>query len=188
MLTAQHCVKTEAGEWMNLSSVTWEYFGLGDSISPMEISVPVAQVFTSDDSYQNTRAADWAFIRLSNPISDGMGYLGMVSPERLSGLSAEHVTVAGYAADLDTGALITMDWGCKIASLGSGVLQHHCKTWHGDSGSPIIVSDGPLKGGIVAVHAYGTYNGEKSLGLGGGPTTAQFYATWKKLRAEEEGK
>lgn len=189
VLTAQHCLYDENGKQRpGLVNVQWESFELDRSqgLVPQSITVPVSQWTTSSSQWHSTWSGDWALLEIKTMIHKNIGYLDLVRPDDLPKILQlqRRVAIAGYSADIDDGEFITMDWGCAVVSSANGILNHQCKAWKGASGSPIVISEGPQKGSIAAIHSFGRSD-DQNHRQGGGPTTEQFYAEWKKLVVQQ---
>lgn len=67
---------------------------------------------------------------------------------------AAQVFIAGYSGDLNSGAYLTMDWGCALdrAEFGQTIVNHNCSTYKGSSGAPVIHLDAELKPTVVALN------------------------------------
>lgn len=64
------------------------------------------------------------------------------------------VFIAGYSGDLNSGAYLTMDWGCALdrGKFGDEVVDHNCSTYKGSSGAPVVHLDKNLRPTVVALN------------------------------------
>jgi V8-like Glu-specific endopeptidase len=186
VLTAQHCIFDENGESRGSFTVHWQYLDLDrySGLETKEIAVNVVRWTTSSGRWKSSWSNDWALLVLESPLTEkprDFGWLAPLEPQLLPE-PGERLAVAGYSGDIDEGEYITMDWGCPVVSTTQGILNHHCKAWKGASGSPIVMSEGPNKGRIVAVHSFGNIDDHTR---GGGPSTSNFFDTWYSLAAQQ---
>jgi uncharacterized membrane protein/V8-like Glu-specific endopeptidase len=185
VLTAQHCVYDEFGKPFGPMQVRWEYFQRDSKRGIVNAAkvVNVTRWQTGRRHWKQGWDYDWALLELDAPIAKDWGYLTLLPPEELA-KTPGRISIAGYSGDIDHGEFITMDWGCAVRdSKLRGVLEHACKTWSGASGSPVIVSEGPFKSRIVAVHSFGRHSEGRH---GGGPSVSQFYDTWRSMLASQK--
>lgn len=126
--------------------------------------------------------ADWALLE-TNRRSE-VGWLGAADPTEVEPRDLR-VAVAGYSGDLNDGALITMDWGCR-AALRDGMLLHLCRTWKGASGSPVIaVNRHDMRGFVIGVHAQGPV-GRASDGVRIAAADPELFKTIRSIRARQD--
>ena len=77
-------------------------------------------------------------------------------------LVGDRLVVAGYSGDLNNGSLITMDYGCPLMRTGDWI-DYKCATFHGASGSPILLANGPYRlTHVVGVNSCGSGRTEQS--------------------------
>ncbi|MBL4672875.1 MAG: trypsin-like peptidase domain-containing protein [Arenicella sp.] len=64
------------------------------------------------------------------------------------------VFIAGYSGDLNSGAYLTMDWGCTLdrKKFGDDVVDHDCSTYKGSSGAPVVYLDENLRPTVVSLN------------------------------------
>lgn len=107
---------------------------------------------------------DWALLQLDHNPSASQDYLiadDSFDPSRKgsrwSPALASKLYLAGYSSDLNDGRFITLAAGC---SFGKAIEYHnaihHCPSWKGASGSPVIVKHG--KAGHEAYHVIGVHD------------------------------
>lgn len=71
-------------------------------------------------------------------------------------MSGDGIAVGGYSGDLNDGALISLDYGCRLR-LSTPFLAYNCATFGGASGSPVISlkPGSPSLGKVIGINACG---------------------------------
>jgi hypothetical protein len=115
---------------------------------------------------------DWAILELDRHPS-GLGFFDVLDGAtfrmvpvpgvyRGGELVGDRLVVAGYSGDLNNGSLITMDYGCPLMRTGDWI-DYKCATFHGASGSPILLANGPYRlTHVVGVNSCGSGRTEQS--------------------------
>ena len=182
-LTNAHCVTSfdqegdtgiPKGEWSILQGdIRLVFDGL---YAPDQVRV-TGVTFNGGDRWivaqDNDFSDDWAILNLDrHPV--GRGWFGVAET---APLESEHVFVPGHSGDLNDGRFITVQWNCYgYATEEEPIFHHVCKTSSGSSGSPILMSSGPLKlDYIVGLNAFGPVDEtDDNAGPRGGPSVEQF--------------
>jgi hypothetical protein len=147
---------------------------------------------------------DWAILELDRQpagfdhfeVLDGLTFRSTPVPGVYRGdeLVGDRLVVAGYSGDLNQGRLITMDYGCPILREGSSI-EYQCATFHGASGSPILLANGPYRlTHVVGVNACGSADRTEQswrnyrtrndlIGNASGTPSESFIAPLLRLRA-----
>ncbi|WP_419809890.1 trypsin-like peptidase domain-containing protein [Sphingomonas sp.] len=195
ILTNRHCATTQNGEGAvlapNAFTVEWRYAVAGDTDMRTGVTTSrVAKVVTTSlaERLSPRSINDWAFLVTREKVGAD-GWLRLADPVRVARAGEFRIALAGYSADLNQGSEITMDWGCRARWLDNSIF-HRCHMWSGASGSPIVAVDGAFaRDEIVGVNAadYGDLQSGSQEGLRVGPASAEMYATWLRLRAEQRG-
>lgn len=108
-------------------------------------------------------ADDWAILVLKNDRKNKLpgSYLNTLTDlttaaedEVFTARESADVFIAGYSGDLNSGAYLTMDWGCALdrQKFGDEVVDHNCSTYKGSSGAPVVHLDKNLKPTVVALN------------------------------------
>ncbi len=93
----------------------------------------VIELHVSPEYLRGDDNSDWAILRLSSPIGDSHGWLGIVPSK-----AEEHVTLAGYSGDIREGHIATIDRTCRTFVEEWDVVTHNCDNWYGASGGPLF--------------------------------------------------
>ncbi len=152
MLTAAHCVY-DKGEVQ--SNFTYFYPNLINNVyvdrSWMEF------IWAGTREPDKARGDDWAIIRLSEPLGDTYGWMGVDAAEH------DVITNVGYASNFKLGKTAGIHAGCKVTERRATTFLHDCDNGRGASGGPIFIMKGKeayLVG--IAVAEY-REDGDKSL-------------------------
>lgn len=191
VLTAQHCIRDELGAPKRIDSIQWEYNEFcrhqtdGYSLCPTGKSLKFGQVVTADGSWKEDWRNDWAVISLDENLT-GLGFepakvADMRDPAVRQEVLKSRIITAGYSSDLNSGREITVHWGCGAIE-AQKLIEYRCNSWKGNSGGPIFLASGPLRGQVIGVTAFAktrpTSTGQVPVGTsnqGGGPSSAIFY-------------
>lgn len=159
VLTAAHCLwHAREGRWWSPLEL---HFVAGYQHGEARIHAAVESYIVADDfvfkSPPDPRraGADWALMRLQDPIGRQAGYLGLALLDATALRSFRYATAAfvqaGYRADYPH--VITVDIDCKLSGFarnGEAAL-HDCDVLRGDSGAPILAfADNGVQ--VVAIH------------------------------------
>ncbi|GGA00166.1 hypothetical protein GCM10010923_05880 [Blastomonas marina] len=191
VLTNKHCVVDDQFRLKQGIAVRHEYLYMDDGLRTGNVTYVVDGVYFPPGNHNADRRLDWAFVTMTE--QQKVGWLGMLPPDRWTAYftprkdtrsDPARIAVAGYSADLNRGAYITMDWGCR-AELREGMLLHRCRSWRGSSGSPIFVTNGNhSRRLVVGVHA-ASY-GMQADGLKiGAFVSEEMYAMRERLRERQ---
>lgn len=159
VLTAAHCLwHAREGRWWSPLEL---HFVAGYQHSEARIHAPVESYVIADDyvfkSPPDPRhaGADWALLRLQEPIGRQAGYLGLSVLDATALRSLRYASAAfvqaGYRADYPH--VITVDMDCNLRGFaGKGAIAiHDCDVLGGDSGAPILAfADNGVQ--VVAIH------------------------------------
>lgn len=191
VITAQHCIQSRDGRRNRDVVVLHDYSyprtrDLGRLLELRDTAVEfrVQEIATPSESWADSWEHDWAVLRIQIPARFNPDFINGWSNYALFPIDLNfayaiylaegiplRISVAGYSSDVDEGRYITMDWGCEVSGRGGRIVQHSCRGWRGMSGAPIVIANGPLKGAMVAIHAFGDGSGRDSGSdsRGGGP-------------------
>ncbi|WP_335338130.1 ankyrin repeat domain-containing protein [Thioalkalivibrio nitratireducens] len=188
ILTAQHCLHDREKGWAQSIRLSWEYLGIEGIVSPdgrsytavygreSEIITGSFEVETAQNMWTADWGNDWAILTYKGSdipwrIKYGLTFASEGALRDLGRADGSvRVVRAGYAAHVNEGSFITMDWGCRGTVTGS-IVYTRCRGWKGDSGSPVVIASGPEKGNIAGVHAFGRGEaGARFTNEGGGPS------------------
>jgi protease YdgD len=137
VITAAHCVHDGDGR---LAPAGKFASGFGRAGGPLEARITgyfVAPRFSPDLFYNSNKldGTDWAYLRLSEPLGDELGVVGIEPLLTIDGVTLDQ---AGYS--WDTAGHLSGHLGCEAIRLNTdGTLEHHCDTTRGDSGSPLMI-------------------------------------------------
>ena len=178
LVTAGHCVFIQAAEnpiaggWVQSIRVVPGRNGTGDGSEPFDSAV--ATTFRSVTGWVNdgSEEHDYGVLVLDTPLGAGTGAfsIGVYSDADLLNMD---LSVAGYPADkgdpnrdpsTNVAELNTLWYDTKaINRVTDNKVFYDIDTYGGESGAPVFVADanGSLRT-AVAIHAYGTSQGENS--------------------------
>lgn len=146
ILTARHCLTDDTtGE---LIKTGYEFYlavqdgGYDDSSS--------ATYVLSGDADLN--GEDWAFLRLSKPLGDTYGFMGIDAID-LSGMFGQpNYTMVAYSDDWKNLQTPSYETHCQFTAFQwNGTVKHDCDARPGASGAPIFYRDGNGHWNIVAI-------------------------------------
>lgn len=180
-LTNAHCVVDEAGRPI-ASGLTVSFDKLhahrkleakpderaaylGIPARPLRISPAYLDPSSGRTAFDRCRV-DWALLELERHPPDVTPFVATPGHQRRfpepafhppGGALVTRVAVAGYSSDLNSGELITMDYGCPLGRLFDvDVMTYRCATWKGASGAPVLAAGGPGNlARLLGVHACG---------------------------------
>ncbi|MCX6118369.1 MAG: trypsin-like peptidase domain-containing protein [Proteobacteria bacterium] len=113
----------------------------------------------------NHRGSDWAILKLTKPLGETYGWLG-VKPTEVSTFPNQ-MTLAGYSGDYRQGLTAGIHHNCDVKAKfpESNFILHDCDSTRGSSGGPILrMYDDKLT--IVGIHVAERRNGgDSSLNL-----------------------
>ena len=151
VLTAAHCLYAEDGEDEDLFH--WDpplYFLAGLHDGRFAAATHITEAWMPPDfdmlgfvqTYDHDHA-DYAFLRLEEPIGDRLGWFGVAelgareTRQGLMGADGPKVNQAGYSGD--TNRRLTAHVGCRLVRFEpNDTVLHECDTMEGDSGSPLF--------------------------------------------------
>ncbi len=146
VLTNAHCVLKKKNGERTKELVELDKLGFSPDYTEHKPGLysPAIEVHISpgylrgDEEADDDENEDWAILRLSSPIGDSHGWLG-IAPSK----SEEHVTLAGYSGDLSAGGKIaTIDQTCQtFVEEKLGRVVHNCDGWPGASGGPLFIEN-----------------------------------------------
>lgn len=158
VLTAAHCFF--AGEGMTSQAIR---FNAAQSANASAATATIVDSFVNP-AYEDHgefpvgqgNGEDWAFVRLSSPIGEQVGWLDVMAPSdddfeaMTTGQWPYLISQGGYS--WDTGDRLSGHIGCQvIAHFADNSIFHECDTTQGDSGSPIFTETEEGGHAIIAV-------------------------------------
>lgn len=159
VLTAAHCLwHAREGRWWSPLEL---HFVAGYQHGEARIHAAVESYIVADDfvfkSPPDPRraGADWALLRLQDPIGRQAGFLGLALLDATALRSFRYASAAfvqaGYRADYPH--VITVDIDCSLRGFARNgeAAMHDCDVLRGDSGAPILAfADNGVQ--VVAIH------------------------------------
>jgi len=182
VLTSAHCLyDSRLGRWVKPEQVhflagqardTFRGHGQGESL----VLPPQLDAWPGPEKAAGLRremiSADWALVRLSEPLPVEAVPVTAVSADALErAVLAGHIARAGYSADRKY--LLSVQRGCSVKVSGTDpeVLLHRCDSLPGDSGSPILLFEGTRafviglsSGASYTRQSDGTFRAREGLG------------------------
>jgi protease YdgD len=171
VVTAGHCLYDfRSGRWWSPIEM---HFVAAYQRDQHLIHSAVADYVVADDFHPSPRprieaaAADWAVVRLAEPIGRRAGFLALAGPDRAA-RNGQLLLQAGYRTDAAHAITVNLDCGLLGTAKGGGAVAHSCAVLNGDSGSPILqFADNEFR--VVGVHVWRI---EKASGPLGGIAVA----------------
>lgn len=138
VVTAAHCVINE--ESKELESGAFVFYPGYDHGGHLSSTVSYVWWGTSDPSTH--RGADWALLRLREPLGDAVGWMGVRGAD-LSVHYGEGFHAVGYSDDFENGESASGEKGCSFTNFNPyhGFYLHNCDSTQGASGGPIYDDD-----------------------------------------------
>lgn len=150
VLTAAHCLfNPRARKWVSPSQI---HFVAGYHKGDFQAHSVVRRYHLSKDFNllegvtRKNLLSDWALLELKEPIGRDVGFLGwrILRPKELQQAqkNGSRVMLAGYPQNRSH--VVSVDRSCK-ANMGQppkALINHSCHIVGGDSGGPVILSDG----------------------------------------------
>lgn len=155
MLTAAHCVYDEKEEI--LSNFTYFYPNLINNVYATRSWMEY--IWSGTKNPRKSRGDDWAIVRLSEPLGDTYGWMGVDSGEY------DTVTNAGYASNFQSGLTAGVHVGCKVTERQPKTFYHDCDNGRGASGGPIFIMKGKAAYVVGIAVAEFREDGDKSLSI-----------------------
>lgn len=150
VITNAHCVLNEG---KLVETVFKPNFKEGKSSE----TIPAAWTCFGTNDPDSNRNADWAILRLGEPIGKKYGWLGLANQSDAELLN-QTVIFAGYSSFPDekrpvfvNGNTAAVHIGCRITQTRDGIIKTNCDTARGSSGGPVFV--GVEKPYVVAINA-----------------------------------
>ncbi len=158
VLTAAHCL-SDGFRPAQPSELTFTVSSPTYTRSAVGIRIVRPQAVWRKGDFDN----DWAVIQLTdNPtasqdqLTASSAYFPGKTKSRWSSKLKRRLYLAGYSSDLDDGRFLTLAAGCSFARVRGRVQGvHHCPSWRGASGAPVLVKHG--KAGLGAYHVIGIH-------------------------------
>lgn len=131
MLTAAHCVYDKGEVQKNF---TYFYPNLIDNVYVLRSWMEYIWHGTKEPD--KSRGDDWAIIRLTEPLGDTYGWMGVDSGQY------DTITNVGYATNFRSGNTAGVHTGCKVTERQTKTFLHDCDNGRGASGGPIFIMKG----------------------------------------------
>jgi len=167
VVTAAHCVVDP--ETKGLMSGPFIFYP-GYTDHQGDVSSPVTYVWLGTNDPSTYRGADWAILRLRDPLGNSTVWMGVRAVDLTEHLNSDRFYAAGYSSDFLNGDSASWEKGCAFTAFNSNrrFFLHNCDGSRGSSGGPIFDYDDVNQPGVsnhivalqVAEHRNG---GEESL-------------------------
>lgn len=172
LLTAQHCIVDNDLQIRPSLVATNDFFSVADGHliyirhsyeGPWKYTTAPERYAVGSNEGPKHWQNDWAILEPVNKSDPSIpnflkgSYLTMMEPAQLRRYVDQRrkIAIAGYAGHLNFGIYLTMDWGCSISSSSATIIVDRCLGFNGDSGAPVMATEGPNKGQIVSVTSFG---------------------------------
>ena len=183
ILTAQHCVVDDELKMLKGIQATNDFFSAASGTlmyvreaysGPWKYTTAEKRYTDSKNSGVRYTQNDWAILEPVNKSDPNIpdflkqSYLEMLHENEVDRYLQKRgkLAVSGYAAHLNNGVYLTMHWGCSPTAVSPLVFEYNCLGFGGDSGAPVIVTEGKGKGRVIGVHSYGRYgDGDREAGI-----------------------
>ena len=135
IITAAHCVMDDEKHSLTTGNYQF-YYGLINN-RYQDIS-GTSFVWWGTTNPQDNRGSDWAIMRLTSPLGDKYGWMGVRSLDLSTIFHKGTVGLTGYGSDFMNGQTASVESNCSFTDSGNGgTVLHNCDMSRGASGAPM---------------------------------------------------